>query len=668
MVRRRAGRYPVGKVFPGGKARFVRWFGRVLCLSLWIGIGPVGHSQSAAPLAAEDAGTVSLNFDRVDVRAFVKVIQEITGRRFVVDEGVKGQLTIMAPRVPVAGVYELALKILESSGCAVVEEGEFSRVVTLAPRITPMAPVVAEGRLVPAMGLVTRVIRLRHTSVADLRKVLDALAGREKGGGVTAVEATNHLIVTDTADNIRRLEQIIAELDRPGAGTGSEVYALKYANAVDFVQQYTRATSGKTPMVREGVPMKTGAALTLFAAPHANSIVMVGPAVEIAELKRILDLLDVESKAGRGNLHAIFLKYISAEEAAKSLNALLDKSLGKDAAKVGEQRIAVEPVAANNALLVNAAPMDFEFVRSLVEKLDQMPQQVLIEVVIAEAGMDDSLDVGVELAAINMPSKVGDTVVQGASTLSEGAETLMSAIQDGVFPRGITVGVARGTRIDADGKVISSFPAAVNINALQKKGKVRILSSVPLVSQNNKEASVSVVNNIPVLKSTIQGGSGTSRDVIQNIERVDVGIKLKLTPHINPSNEVCMSLNPSIEAIIDPGPSGTQFTPTIAKREVSTTVTIPDGKTIVISGLIREDRINTVRKVPILGSIPLLGILFRHTVDSVERTNLIIFVTPHVLTESGSADALTRDWGRRTGLGTTNLTEGAAMAPGEAKP
>ena len=293
---------------------------------------PFVFSQSPVAGTPEEPVTVSLTFDRVDVRAFVKVIQEITGRRFVVDEGVKGQLTVLAPRVPVSGAYELALKILESSGCAVVEEGDFSRVVPMPPRNTPMAPVVGEGRLVPAMGLVTRVIRLRNASVADLRKVLDALAGREKGGGVTAVEATNHLILTDTADNIRRFEQIIAELDRPGAGTASEVYVLKYANAVDFVQQYSRVTTGKAGMVREGVPVKSGVPLTLFAAPHANSIVLVGPAMEIAEVKRILDLIDVESKVGRGNLHAIFLKYISAEEAAKSLNALLDKSLGKDAA------------------------------------------------------------------------------------------------------------------------------------------------------------------------------------------------------------------------------------------------------------------------------------------------------------------------------------------------
>jgi len=256
-----------------------------------------------------------------------------------------------------------------------------------------------------------------------------------------------------------------------------------------------------------------------------------------------------------------------------------------------------------------------------------------------------------------MPSEVGSTEVQGSSLLGDSADNLMNTIQAGMFPRGLTIGMAYGTSVDADGKVTASFPGVLNINALQKNGKAKILSSVPLLSQNNKEASVSVVQNIPMLKSTIQGGSGTSRDVIQNIDRVDVGIKLKLTPHINPDNEVCLVLNPSIEAIIDSGSTGTEFTPTIAKREVSTTVTVPDGRTIVISGLIREDQRQSVRKIPLLGSIPLLGVLFRHTVDEKERTNLIIFVTPRVLSGEEAARAATESWSRRTGLSTTNVPD-----------
>jgi general secretion pathway protein D len=434
-------------------------------------------------------------------------------------------------------------------------------------------------------------------------------------------------------------------------------------DAADFVQQYNAAAMARDRVsVREGVAARAGKELVILSSAQANCLVLIGPAGEIAEVKRILDLIDVESPAGRGNLHVIFLKYIAADEASKSLNALMDKSIGKEPAKNADRRrISIEASTVNNALLVDASPMDFQLVRSLVEELDCSPQQVLIEVVIAEISADEGLDAGVEMAAMNLPVKVGDTVVQGASLMTGGADSLMNGIQSGVFPRGITVGVAQGTRLNANGDVVAGYPAAINVNALQQKGNVRILSSVPLLSQNNKEASVNVVNNIPVLKSTIQGGSGTSRDVIQNIDRVDVGIKLKLTPHVNPSNEVCMVLNPSIEAILDTGSvSGTPFTPTIAKREVSTTVTVPDGRTIVISGLIREDRIQRVRRIPILGAIPLLGFLFRHTVDSVERTNLIVFVTPHVMSDAGAVQSATEAWSRKTGLSATNVNAAAA--------
>jgi general secretion pathway protein D len=627
-------------------------------------LAPAGAAEVPVAVSAPQA-TVNFTFSQVEVRTFVRLIGELTGRRFIVDEAVKGQITILAPRVPVGEAYPLFVKVLESVGCAVVEEDGLSRVVVLAPRTLPAAPVIGEDGKVSGLGLITRVLRLKNTSVGDLRKVLDALVGREKGGTITLLEASNHLVITDTAENVRRFEQVIAEIDKAGVGTTSEVVFLKFADASEFVQQYNAAAGARERVTREGVPARSGKDLALLAVPQSNSIVLIGPAGDIAAVRKILALIDVETTAGHGNLHALFLRHLSAEEAAKNINALLERSLGKDPPKGGERRrLAVEANPANNALLIDASPMDFQLVKTLVEQLDQVQQQVLIEVVIAEVSAEEGLDVGVEFAALNMPDAVGNTVVQGGSRLSEGTESLMNSVQNGVFPRGITVGVARGRRVDAAGNVVADYPAVLNLNALQKKGKVRILSSVPLVSQNNKEATVNVVNNVPILKSTIQGGSGTSRDVIQNIERVDVGIKLKLTPHINPSNEVSMVLNPSIEAIIDQGPTGTQFTPTIAKREVSTTVTVPDGRTIVLSGLIREDRSNVVRKVPILGSIPLIGILFRHTVENTERTNLIIFVTPRVMNGEAGARAMTEDWSRRTGLSTTNADTAVAAPAG----
>jgi general secretion pathway protein D len=606
--------------------------------------------------------SVNFTFSQVDVRSFVKIIGEITGRRFIVDEAVKGQITVVAPRVPVAEAYPLFTRILESVGCAVIEEPNLNRIVVMPSRTLVSAPVIGVNGRIEGNGVITRVIRLKNTNVADLRKILDTLTGREKGATAAILESSNHIILTDTVNNVRRFEQIIAEIDQAGIGTVSEVVFLKHADAAEFVRQYNQ-TVGPRPMIRDGVPAPRGNELIMVSTPQSNSLILIGPASEITEVKKLLALVDVETSTGRGNLHAIFLKYISAEEAAKSLNALLERSSGKDPPKAGERKkLSVEASTANNALLVDASPIDFVLLKSLVDELDQLQDQVLTEVVIAEVSADDTLDVGVELTALNAPSKVGDSVIQGSTRLSDNSSSINDVIQKGVFPKGIMMGVARGTRLDSSGNMVNSFPGLININALQSNGKVKILSSVPLVTQNNKEASVSVVNNIPILKSTIQGGSGTSRDVIQNIERLDVGIKLKLTPRINPSNEVCMILNTSIEAIIDSGPSDTPFAPTIARREVSTTVTVPDGRTIVISGLIREDRSNVIRKIPLLGSIPVIGFLFRRTVESKKRTNLIIFVTPRVMSTDVTARAATERWSQKTGLNITN-SEASVISP-----
>jgi general secretion pathway protein D len=185
---------------------------------------------------------------------------------------------------------------------------------------------------------------------------------------------------------------------------------------------------------------------------------------------------------------------------------------------------------------------------------------------------------------------------------------------------------------------------------MRKDTRFRITSTTDLVAQNNKEANVNIVNQYPVLRSTISAGTGTTRDIIQNIDRMDVGIKLKLTPQIIENSEVRMMLSPSIEAVIDPGPQGTQFAPTIARREVSTTVTVPDGRTIVIAGLTREDKTKVTKKFPLLGSLPLVGWLFTSKSDSKEITNLLIVVTPQIVTDAAAAKRAKDRLEIRTGL------------------
>ncbi|NQT92620.1 MAG: type II secretion system secretin GspD [Lentisphaerae bacterium] len=620
-------------------------------------VQPSGEDPDALVkrLGSSSDDVMNFSFDQVDVRAFVKLVGEATGRRFVVADDVAGRITVAAPSVKRSDVYPLFVSILESVGCSVVEEKDLHRIVKLGKRDVPAAPVVGVGEQTPAKGIVTKVFLIQNVSATEIKKLLQSKVGGGRTGAIESLEETGHLIITDTAENVRRLAKIVEEIDRPGAARVTEIVALQYASAKDIADQLNAALAeGKTrgQMLRNRLPIVSTVSErrppVVVAASQANAVILVGTPSQIDDIKEMIRAMDVDIASSRGRLNAVFLKYISADEAAKSISGLLEKSYGKEGARKGRS-IAIEASPANNALLIDASPGDFEVVKKLVEQIDQEPEQVHIEVLIAEVSSDDSLSLGVEMTGLELGPGPGGGTLMGSSTLSDQTEGLMSVIERGLIPRGLSVGVLNAT-LNADGTTSRSFGAGVNLDALKKRGDFTILSETSLEAQNNREASISIVNEIPVLKSTIEGGTGSARDIIQNIERIEVGTQLKLTPHVIDGREVRMVLNPSIEAVVDSGPSGTLFAPTIARREVSTTVTVPDGRTIVIAGLTREDSRSEVRKFPVLGSIPIIGLLFRQTVEQTEKRNMLIFVTPHIVSGIARAEQVMKLWEEKTGL------------------
>lgn len=622
-------------------------------------------SPKTAPPAMPSAqqGTfVNFNFDQVEIKFLVKLVGDLTGKKFVIDKEIDGKVTVVTPpQIPISEVYPLFLSILEASGCGVVEQDGIFRVVTRERRMTPVAPVLgAEEKTLPS-GVITKVFRITNLNAAEVRKLLEPMVDQGKTGAIGLLESTNHLIITDTAENLRRIEQIIAQIDKPGMSRVIEVYHLQYATAAAMANELNLAMAGASAgkvetagdRIKQRLPRPPDASgstavpgdAVIVAAPHSNSLILVGTPTQLVDIKRIIASMDVEPKSGHGHLKAIHLKYLAADEAAKSLTTLLARGVDKPQ----NQTIAIEASTANNALMIDAAPQDFKMVKQLIEELDTPPQQVLVEVMIAELTLAKGKELGAEFLAGGTPSE-GTTIALGGVNPSESDSDLMSKVVSGVVPKGLTFGLARGSYVDADGKVVSRIPALLNIVALKSKGKIKILSNLPLWTQNNQQATVNIGKNIPLLKSTVSAGAGTARDYIQNIDRIDVGIKLTVTPHVNPNNEILMKINPSIEAILEKSTGDLPYTPTIAKREVTTTVTVPDGDTVIISGLIREDIIQKEVKIPILGSIPLLGFLFRHTEEAMERTNLLIFVTPHATTDAAKRAELDRDITSRTVL------------------
>ncbi|MFO1492021.1 MAG: type II secretion system secretin GspD [Kiritimatiellia bacterium] len=612
-----------------------------------------GLPVPAAPRSASDAArTVNFNFDNVEIKNLVEVVRMHTGRNFVLDETVSSKKVsvVTSEQIPVSEVYPLFLSVLESSGHTVIEEGDTLRIVPLGKSDLPSSPVSGPDEAMPVSGLVTRLFRVKHIDAVQLMHTLQPMVRGGKEGAIEVFGQTNHLMVTDTAAQMRRIEKVLQILDVEGSSRVVEVIKLKFASCEDLAREVTLAMAGaESANAKIGAHMRQVAAgggelpaeSMLIPSPQSNSLLLIGSPAQLDQARDIIARLDVESETGPGRLRSIKLNYLAAEDIAKTLEALITKSVTPEKPR----RISIEPSIANNALIVDASPMDHEHILRLVGELDTAPQQVLVEVMIAEVSDGDQLDLGADWSTIDSP-KDGSTTVVARSRPGE-KDTILEAVNDTAFPQGFSLGIARGT-FTRNGVQIPRVPFI--LHALAGDRDVRILSKPALLAQNNRKATVSVVDNIPVLKSTVQGGTGSARDVLQNIERMDVGLKLSLTPRVNPENMITLDLNPSIEAVIDEGPADQPFTPTFAKREVTTTVTIPNNATVVITGLLREDEVKEETGVPYLRNIPLLGWLFKHSTTKKQKTNLIIFVTPRLVSDAARAAEMKAEWERNTGI------------------
>ncbi|MFU8780796.1 MAG: type II secretion system secretin GspD [Kiritimatiellia bacterium] len=625
----------------------------LLGFSCWLLVGAGIFAQRIHA----DEPLVDFSFEGVEVDTFIRLVGELTGRRFVLGSDVSGPITIVSPRVPASEVYPLFLSILDAAGFAVREEAGITRISVMRERGPALASVLGPEGEIPETGVYTKVFRLQHVAAIDVARLLEPAADRS--GAVRAMEETNHIVVTDSASALRRMQALLQELDQPGLAKVMEVIPLQFALAEELARQLNLALAESVSRAQELVQrLPAGRAggrelsrtATVVPVPHANRLIVTGTVSQIQSLRELIDQMDIDVPSGQGRLNAIFLRHLNADEAAESLTALLRQRQERSGAEAGDRRmIAIQSSPSNNALLIDASPGDFEIVRRLIDQMDVLPEQIHIGVMIVEVSDSDGLQLGIDFAALDSPSSVGDSVVQGAVSLGD-ASGLLNIAQSGIFPRGLSIGVAQGTSLNAEGQIQTGFPGILNIDAFRTSNRFNILSETSLQSQNNREASVRVVNEIPVLKSEITGGTGSARDVIQNIERMDVGIKLQITPHFIPGGLIRMSLNPSIEAVIDAGVEGKSFTPTIAKREVQTTVTVEDGRTIVIAGLTRRDERENERRVPVLGSIPLLRWLFTRTDRIAERNDLLILVTPTIVSSVDAQEQYRRQWQNKTGL------------------
>jgi general secretion pathway protein D len=634
-----------------------------------ITVPPATEPASGAEVVQTAEGqAVNLNFDQAPLKFAAQLVSRHTGKRFIINEDPDQTFTLISSKpVPQEELLPFFLQSLEAQGMVGVETGDIVYIVSLEDALG-MGGDLRDGTAGPIDRFGTYGFQLEHVSAADLAKAIEPLVPQAKEkGALQAIGPSNLLLVTGTASTVRRIAHILKTVDRPGAGRELKIVYLKHAGAEELASQLQAAfeeqTSAESRFQQQISNTSIGmgslpTSVRIIPQPRINALLLVGPERDVNQVQDYVNLLDVEAPMGRERLTALHLKYLDPTKIAEQLTNVYAQRAGQDPDRAGMVSIQANP--SNNAIILSAPPEDMQLITSLVEDLDVQQEQVMIEVVVAEITTSNSSDIGMEWASIEMPQD-GSLTVLGRTNLDPSGNLLGDVATGAVVPDGFGFAVAKGTFIDQQGNVQARIPFL--LNALRDNSDFRILSNPTLWTQDNSEASFNVVEEIPVLKSVIEGGAGTARDVIQNIERIEVGIKLKVTPRVSLNGDVTLKINPEVEAILEESSGEMPLTPKIARRAIDTVVTIQDGDTLAISGLIRDNSIKRVRKVPFLGDIPVLGKAFRREIESFQRTNLLVFLTPRIIRTPEDADQQTLQMEENFGIQKTGVEKTLEKTP-----
>lgn len=365
---------------------------------------------------------------------------------------------------------------------------------------------------------------------------------------------------------------------------------------------------------------------------RTNSLVVSDIGANISKIQEIVRKIDIPTPPGRDVLKIYRLENVDAEEVAKILTQLLTRPR-QTTVRRGETppvQPSVVAAKATNSLIINADPDDFANIEKIIKELDVLTHQVLIEALIAEVSYETTKRMGIEWAATDT---FDDNRFTGGAGTNFGY--IESYASTGIAPEGLSIGVYKGTL---------TYPLEVGalINLYAKEGEFNILSTPQIVTSDNQEAVINVSENIPYLKETrfIQSTTGSTGDIIKSYDYKDVGITLKITPQISQDKYVRLKISQEVTKVIE---GGLAEAPTTAKRSVDTTLIVPNKKTVVLGGLVRDDTESTIKKVPFFGDIPLLGKLFRYNSKKSTKTNLLIFITPHILTTFEEAEEIKRE-------------------------
>ncbi len=584
---------------------------------------PVTQMPFLEETSARDA-MISMDFNAVDIRVFIKTVGQLTGINFLVDDRIQGTVTLISPsKIRAGDVYGILESVLQTKGYAAVPTGTLVKIVPHAEAARGNVPtqIGTDPRAIPiADGLITQIIHLRHVDVAQTGTALSSLVS--SGGQVVTFADTNAVVVTDTASSVHRVARIVAALDLPGPREHIEVVQLKHASANSISGQIAQIMH--RGLVQSRLRQMPGPSQVSLDTPkivpddRTNSVVVAGHQEDVDVVREIIAKLDVERPVEAGYIHVIHLEHAEAKEVEKAVSTALGRitgAVGQDSREPFE----VTSDEGTNSLVVVASPQDFRLVEDMVAKLDVVREQVLVEFQIVEASNNALSELGFDWATLDQA--VADSVRGfGFTNLGPRVEAASGDLQ------GLGVGLWKGT----DG----SPQIGAILQALERHSAVNILSTPHILTSNHQEAHIAIADNVPyVSQSRVTEFDPATPTAIRSFDFKDVGIELTVRPHVSGIGLVRLEVEASFSKLIEGTTGLGSETPTTAQRKANTTISIMSGSTVVIGGLMRDDKETVEKKVPLLGDLPLIGGLFRAAKDRTQKTNLLLFITPHVLTD-----------------------------------
>ncbi|MBL4796217.1 MAG: type II secretion system secretin GspD [Oleispira sp.] len=583
--------------------------------------------STATFLAHAEEQNWQVNMKDANISAFIGQIADITGKSFVIDPRVKGKVTVVSTEtMNTEAVYELFLSVLQVHGYAAVPAGDVIMVVQQNSVKQKGGDLDAKIKK-RSQEMVTKVITIKNTPALDLVPILRPLVA--KYGHLAGVRSANALIISDHASNISRIEQIIDRLDKSGSEE-LEVIQLKEAwvgNVVTMLQSLDpdKVAQGK------GSKNRSAGSIRVVADERSNRLIIKGEKTARERIRKLIKQLDKPSYFS-GSAKVIRLKYADSKKLAELIKNLMADSTGggKDTNKA-KGKASVFADEELNALVIRAEPSILKEIIDIVHELDVRRAQVLIEAAIVEVSGDVNEALGIQWA-------IGDTSAPVAGTNFSNAGNSLNQIAGSIaagtpsLSNGLTLGGYKSTN--------GQFDFGMVIQALESQSNTNLLSTPSIMTLDNQEAEIIVGQNVPFITGSTS--SSDNSNPFTTITREDIGVTLKIKPHIHEGNEVRLEVEVSAESVANTTVQG-QADLITNKRQLKTMILVANKETVVLGGLISDDVTETESKVPYLGDIPYLGWFFRSTSSQHIKRNLMIFLRPTIVLEKQTATKLTNE-------------------------